>query len=264
MVEGDVSPTPHAPAGAPYTQDALLGGRVRLLQRARGHRAGTDAVLLAASLAPRGDETVVDLGAGSGAVGLMAAALGPLRRVVMIERDAELVDLCRLNAISNGWAARTLAVRADILAGPAIGHARVDAVFTNPPFFEEDEAPASPEPARASAHVMPAGGMAGWIGAALRMLRPRGRLALIQRADRLESCLAALAGRAGSIEIRPVHPRAQAEASRIVLTAVKGGRGPLRILAPLVLHGPDGRFTAEAEALHRGEPPAREGRRDGG
>ena len=32
-----------------------------------------------------------------------------------------------------------------------------------------------------------------------------------------------------------------------------GSRGPLAVLPPVVLNGPDGRFTAQAEALHRGE-----------
>lgn len=242
-----------ADAGETRTQDALLGGRVRLLQRARGHRAGTDAVLLAASLAARPGEMVVDLGAGTGAVGLMVAAQAPGARVVFVEKDPELADLCRLNVLANHIGDRALVVRADILAGPVIAHAGVDAVLTNPPFFEAADAPASPEPARAQAHVMARGGLALWIGAALRMLRPRGRLALIQRADKLAACLEALAGKAGSVTIRAVHPKAGAEAARVIVTAVKGGRGALRILPPLVLHGPDGRFTAWSEAIHRGE-----------
>ncbi|TVR09613.1 MAG: methyltransferase [Salinarimonadaceae bacterium] len=242
-----------ADAGPAPTQDALLGGRVRLLQRARGHRAGTDAVLLAASFDPRPGDIVVDLGAGTGAVGLMVAALAPEARVVFVERDDELAALCRLNVVANGCADRALIVRANVLAGPVVEHARVDCVLTNPPFFEAMEAPRSPEPTRAEAHVMPRGGLAVWIGAAIRMLRPRGRLGLIQRADKLAACLDALAGKAGSIEFRAIHPRAEAEATRVIVTAVKGGRAPLRVLAPLVLHGPDGRFTPQAEAIHRGE-----------
>ncbi|HSP26411.1 MAG TPA: hypothetical protein VLQ65_14675, partial [Saliniramus sp.] len=55
-----------------------------------------------------------------------------------------------------------------------------------------------------------------------------------------------------SIVVRPVHPRAGADASRVIVTAIKGGRSPLRVAASLVLHGEDGRFTDAAEALHRG------------
>ena len=72
------------------TDDALLGGRVRLLQPERGHRAGTDAVLLAATADAKPGQVVVDVGASTGAVGLMVAARVPGIAPVFIERDADL------------------------------------------------------------------------------------------------------------------------------------------------------------------------------
>jgi tRNA1(Val) A37 N6-methylase TrmN6 len=245
---------PDAEGGAfdAYTSDTLLDGVITLRQRRRGHRAGTDAVLLAASVTARAGETIVDMGAGTGAVGLIAASRTPDAWLVLVERDPELASLCARNVAENGMAGRALAVCADALGGPFVAHASVDLVLTNPPFFEEGDAPASPTIGRASAHVMREGGLALWLAACLRMLRPRGPLALIQRADKLDACLRHLAPMAGSIVVRPVHPRAGADASRVIVTAVKGGRAALRIAAPLILHGEDGRFTQAAEALHRG------------
>jgi len=235
-----------------YTSDTLLDGAITLRQRRRGHRAGTDAVLLAASVTARAGETIVDMGAGTGAVGLIAALRMQDARLLLVERDAELARLCAANITENGLAGRALAVCADVLGGPLIAHASVDLVLTNPPFFEEGDAPASPTAGRLEAHVMREGGLALWLAACLRMLRPRGRLALIQRADKLDACLRHLAPRAGSIVVRPVHPRAGSDATRVIVTAVKGGRAALRLAAPLILHGEDGRFTEVAEALHRG------------
>lgn len=241
------------PEPAPaYTHDTLLDGRLRLIQRARGHRAGTDSVLLAAALRPAPGTRIADFGAGSGAVGLMAAQRTPGASLYLIERDRELADLCRLNALANGLASGTLTLCADLLRGPVLDHASMDCIYTNPPFFEHDEAPASPEPARAEAHVMPIGGQEAWLAAAIRALRPRGRLALIQRADRLGVCLSGLAAGMGAVTVMPIHPRADAPASRILVTAVKGARAPLRLRPPLILHGPDGGFTEQAEAVHRG------------
>ena len=53
------------------TRDAFLGGLVQLLQPARGtgHRAGLDAVYLAAAVDPSTTGHVLDLGSGSGAAG---------------------------------------------------------------------------------------------------------------------------------------------------------------------------------------------------
>ena len=49
------------------TEDAILGGRLRLRQPERGHRVGHDAILLAAACPASAGERVVDLGAGVGA-----------------------------------------------------------------------------------------------------------------------------------------------------------------------------------------------------
>ena len=62
------------------TEDAFLGGQLRLKQKRSGHRAGHDAILLAAATEARAGDRVVDLGTGIGTAGLALA-----RRVAGIE-----------------------------------------------------------------------------------------------------------------------------------------------------------------------------------
>src|SRR6187397_2006149 len=100
--------------GAAIAEDAFLGGRIRLRQPRRGHPAGTDAVLLAALAAPREGETVYDLGAGVGAVGLIVAARTKAR-VVFVEREPVLAALCRENIALNRLDARARVIEADLL-----------------------------------------------------------------------------------------------------------------------------------------------------
>lgn len=240
---------------ADVTTDALLGGAVQLKQPARGHRAGTDAVLLAA-LAGIGDgEEVADLGSASGAVGLMIAARVPSARVVLAERDPALTDLARENVRLNGWADRIRVARIDAFApsgwaGAGLAAGAADVVVTNPPFFEGGE-PVSPDSRRRDAHVMSGGGsLARWVEAADRLLRPRGRLVLVHRADALRACLDALGTAFGAVDLTPIYPRAGKPASRIVIAARKGGRSPARIRPALILHTETGSFTEEAARLH--------------
>ena len=74
---------------------------------------------------------------------------------------------------------------------------------------------------------------------------------MIHRADALPRILAVLGGRFGQITVRPVQAKAGEPAIRILVTATKGSRAPFALAPPLVLHGEDGRFTPEADALHR-------------
>ncbi|HSR71863.1 MAG TPA: methyltransferase, partial [Kiloniellales bacterium] len=94
--------------------------------------------------------------------------------------------------------------------------------------------------------------LADWIRVALLLLRDGGTLTLVHRADRLDALLAALlAGRAGEIVVFPLWPGPGKSAKRILVRARKGVETPLRLAPGLVLHGPDGRFTPQAEAVLR-------------
>ncbi|MCB8820301.1 tRNA1(Val) (adenine(37)-N6)-methyltransferase [Microvirga rosea] len=238
------------------TADSLLGGQVSLRQPQKGHRAGSDAVLLAAAAAVQPGQTVVDVGASTGAVGLMVAARERQARFVFVERDPGLASLCRQNCDANGIDATVVEV--DVLDAAArlaagLQAESADLVLTNPPFLEEGKARLSPDRARAAAHALPAGGLEAWIKACLNLLKPKGRLVLIHRADRLADCLDAMKGRFGGISVRFVHPAENQPAIRLILSAKKGSRAPMTILPPVVLHDSDGRFTPFAAALHRGE-----------
>ena len=237
------------------TEDALLDGRVRLIQPARGHRAGTDAVLLAAAAPLEAGDRVVDAGAATGAVGLMLARRASIR-VVLVERDPGLAELCRRNLALNGCAGQV--AEADLIdrsTWPAaeLEPGSADLVATNPPFLEAGHGRASPDPGRAAAHVLPEGGLAQWLRACAALLKPGGRLVLVQRADRLADCLGALGRGFGGMRLRFVHGRADGPAARLILTATKGSRAPLAVDPPLVLHDGEGRFTPLAEAIHRGD-----------
>lgn len=239
-------------------EDRLLGGRLRLLQPRKGHRAGSDAILLAASIPELGEGPLADFGAGVGTVGLAAALRQPGLEVLLVERDPELAALAERNAALNGLGERVRVVAAaigegaDRLSQAGLPPGAAAWVAMNPPFYEAGEMRASPVPNRRAAHV--AGEpLALWLKAARRALQPRGGVSIIHRSEALGAILTALAGGFGAIEIRPVQPQADRAAIRVIVSARLGSRKPAALLPALVLNGEDGRFTAYSEALHRGE-----------
>jgi tRNA1(Val) A37 N6-methylase TrmN6 len=250
------SPRPEVPAHpAATTDDAVLGGRLRLLQPAHGHRAGHDAILLAAA-APA-SKHAVDLGAGVGTAGLALLARGAAERATFVEIDPELARLARENAKRNDYAGRVEIIVADIrkLAGrksPASLAATADLVIVNPPFNDPGRRNASPDAGRRRAHAAADAELDPWLTAAERVLQAAGKLVLIHRPDAIESILASLAGRFGAAEIIPIFPRPDAAAIRAIVRAIKGRRTPPSLRPGLVLNDADGRPTAAAEAILRG------------
>lgn len=241
-----------------WSDDTFFGGRLTLRQRRCGHRAGTDAVLLASLLPPDANGHAVDAGAASGAAGLMVALRAPRLAIDLIEIDANDCALAAHNIAANGLADRCRILNADLFAPEAEREAaglvkgRADYVLSNPPYLKADAARLSPDPARARAHALPEDGLARWCRALAWLAAPDARLAIIHRADALPDLLQALDGRFGAVSLRPVLPRADAPASRILITARKGSRAPLSILPSFVLHDDGGQFTHEATALHAG------------
>jgi tRNA1(Val) A37 N6-methylase TrmN6 len=244
-------------AGEHIDETGFLAGKVMLRQLRRGHRAGTDAALLVAAARPYAKGRVADLGAGVGAIGLSLAMLDRTLELLLIEIDPLLARLADEAASANGCAARVEVLNLDLRAiadgrSPLPSAGSCDLAVMNPPFADARGQQASPDPLRARAHVMPRGGLAAWIDAARALLKPKGALVVIHRPDALDELLAALRSGFGAIALRPVHPRADQPATRILLFARKGSRAPLSIAPALVLHEGNA-FTPLAAMIHRGE-----------
>lgn len=232
----------------PFTDDTLLGGRVKLRQPAAGYRAGIDAVFLAAAVPAQAGDAVLDLGLGTGAAALCLLQRIPGLVVTGLEREPAYVALARHNARTNGWEARLLVLPGDVAALPHQLAGRFDHVFTNPPFIEDGQGTRARDPGRAAAHSadLP---LSGWIAAAARCLRPGGMLSVVFPARREADLLAALP--AGRVRILPLVPRLGRPPKRFILQLSLGAPPSLVRLPGLVLHGESPGFTAAAESILR-------------
>ena len=245
------------------TDDAFLGGRLRLLQPAKGFRSGLDAMLLAAA-APIPEAhpcRVLDAGAGVGAVGLAIAIRRPSAHVTLVEIDPELAGLARCNARRNGLADRACVVAADISAGGRALHdparptglapAMFDHIVTNPPYFAIGTGTPPSSHGKAGAHQMAEGSLDKWVAFLATAASADATLTMIHRADALGDVLRSLEGRFGRLRILPIQPRIDTSANRVLVSAVKGSRAPLEIRPSLVIHDADGTIRPAIDAILR-------------
>lgn len=240
-----------------FTEDAFLGGKLRLRQPKSGHRAGHDAVLLAAATPARSGDRVVEFGAGVGAAGLAVAKRVGGIKLVLVEIDEKLADLARGNTVSNAVGADVIVldVTSAAAAFTAVGLSpdSVDVVLMNPPFNDSARHRASPDKARASAHVATAATLEGWIHAGRRILKSGGVLAMIWRADGIAEVLTALDRGFGSLAILPVHADVTSPAIRVLVRAVKGGKAPARIQPALILNDESARPNQKVQDILAGK-----------
>ena len=256
------APLATAARDEPFTIDAFHRGDFHLVQpAAKGHRAGMDAMMLAAAVPATFAGRLADLGAGAGAAGLAVLSRCPRAHATLVERAPEMAAYAHR---SISYSANTrIHGRADILVADVTltGKARLaaglndgafDYALMNPPFNAAVDR-ASPDALRRAAHVMDDDLFERWLRTAAAIVRPRGGLALIARPQALPSIMAAMKGRFGNAQIKPIHPRASESAIRIVVRAVRASRAALSLMPPLYVHDAAGDgFSATADAINNG------------
>jgi tRNA1(Val) A37 N6-methylase TrmN6 len=237
----------------PLTEDALLGGRVHLLQPSKGYRVAVDAVLLAAAVDAAPQDRILDLGAGVGAVGLCIARRIAGCHVLGVELQAEMAALAERNAALNGLSDRVRTIVHDLALPLPTEISGFDHVASNPPYLAAAVADPPPDVGKALATVESTAPLAWWLAVATTAVKPAGTLTIIHRSDRLEEIAAHLQGLGwGDLTVKPLTP------ARRVLVRARRAERPARHECPaLVLHRPDGGYTDQAEAILRhGEPLA--------
>lgn len=223
-----------------------------LAQAERGYRVAIDPVMLAAAVPAKSGDIVLDLGCGVGAAGLCLARRVGGCRILGVDMDPRAASLARQNVAANDFADRMEIVQADLLRPPkALKPGSFDHAMANPPHLAAASADPSPRASRARAMVEGEATLADWIAAALRLLRARGSLTLIHRADRLDELLSHLHGKAGGVVVFPLWPMRGRPAKRVIVQATKGSRSPAVLAPGLVLHREGGLYTRAAERILR-------------
>jgi tRNA1(Val) A37 N6-methylase TrmN6 len=245
------------PAPASLTEDAFLGGRLKVLQPEKGFRAGIDSVLLAASIPCSEGDALFEAGMGAGVAALCVAARVPAVHVTGVEIASGYAMMAEQNVRRNCFAESIRVIHGDVkdalrrdLADWPV-HGTFSHAFANPPFFEDGTMTPSPNILKAMATSFAPDDIELWVKVLNVMLAPRGTATVIYRGESLGRLLAAMQGRFGDILVAPVHGRDDMAASRVVVQGVKGSRGPLQILPGLVLHMRGAQFTPQAERILR-------------
>lgn len=217
------------------TTDDFYKGRVKLIQPAKGFRAGTDSLLLAAALDADQHGSALDIGCGAGGALLPAAFRLSETQFTGLEIDADMAALARKSVDANAMADRVEIVQASAAELPGDWQNRFDTVFSNPPFFDPGTIQ-SPSAGKEIAYLtqLP---LKAWLQAMLYALRPKGTFVMVHRAAELARILSVIERQVGEITVLPVHSYPGADAKRVLVRARKGLRsGPMRLLEPRYLY----------------------------
>ena len=231
------------------TLDAFHRGRVRVLQKKKGYRFSVDAPLLADFIRTREGDEALEIGTGSGIISLLLGGK-PFRRITALEIQPELGDLARRNIALNGLEGRVEIVEGDFRTYEP--GRKFDLVFSNPPWIRRSSGFLSRSAEKSAAKHELHGGIEDVLGKTVGWLAPDGRACFVYPEKRRED-FARAADRLGFrvLRFRQVLPRAEEPAN---LFLVELGFTTVRpeLMPPLVLFGPDGKYTPDADAIFSG------------
>lgn len=237
-----------------YTKDYLLDKKVTIFQPIDGYRASTDAVLLSAMIDDNiKNVKILDVGSGTGAISLCLAQRLKDNNVQIkgLELQTQLCELANLSAQQNEFDFVKF-FNIDIgekIKHPELAYCSFDIVITNPPYSDHDMP--SPNKSKASAHNHSISGLTEWINFCLKMLKPYGKIYMVNRVEALPEICCALQKKAGNLTILPIYSKENQKAKRIIISAQKDSKSPCNILRNFITHDNEGKYTSDAQKILR-------------
>ena len=230
--------------------DLIIGGR-KIIQRPDQFCFSLDAVLLAHFATVRPAEPVVDLGAGTGVLGLLLTARGS-GAVTGVEINPVMAAMANRSAAGNGLEGlvRTLEgdlcrIR-DLLPGGEWG-----LVVSNPPYRPAGSGYVSPQDGVALARHEIAATLADVVAAARYLLKYRGRFAMVHLPERMADIFAEM--RQADIEpkrMQLVQARQEQKPNILLVEGVRGARPGLEVLPAMTVYDEAGGYSAAVRALY--------------
>ena len=200
---------------------------------------GIDAVLLSDFKKKKKDETVLDLGTGTGILPILMAAKTSGSHFTGLEIQAESADMARRSVIHNRLEDKIDIVTGDIKeAAEILGPAFFDVIVTNPPYMLDQHGLKNPQDAKAIARHEILCTLDDILRASGKMLREsKGRFYMIHKPFRLAEIMVKM----NQYKIEPkrlqfIHPYVDKEPTMVMIEGIKGGKSRVTVEPPVIMY----------------------------
>ena len=223
----------------------------KVLQDDDGYLFSADSVLLA-NLAKIGkDDTVLDLGSGSGVMSILVSVKKGAKKVVGVEIDSCTAEMSRRSVKMNSLDDKIEIVTGDVKNVKALLTAgSFDKAICNPPYFGGDDG-LEKTSQRAVARKQGDCTLNDFVFAASYALKNGGDFFIVYKADRLVELITTL--HQNGLEpkhVTYVYPKLSKGVDTVIISAKKGGKLGLQS-STLILMDEEGKYTEKVKELYR-------------
>ncbi|MGC8892644.1 MAG: tRNA1(Val) (adenine(37)-N6)-methyltransferase [Candidatus Saccharicenans sp.] len=224
-------------------------GRIHVLQRKSGFRFSVDAPLLADFIQTKNTDEIIELGTGCGIISLLLS-VKPFRHIVALEIQSAMADLARRNVMLNNLEGRVTIIQKDFRQYQP--YRKFDIIFSNPPYIRKNSGFLSPSEEKNIAKHEIYCTLEEILTWTKNWLKETGSAYFIFPYNRREEFEEEVKKQELKIKsCRSVYPR-ESEPPNFFLVRCNFEAESQEVLPPLILLGPDGRYTPEAEEIFTG------------
>lgn len=227
--------------------DDLERNGYKIIQNGEKFCFGMDAVLLSGFANVKKGEKVLDLGTGTGIIPILLEAKTEGEHFTGLEIQTESADMARRSVALNNLQEKIDIIDGDIKEASRIfGRASFDVVTSNPPYMNDNHGIKNPTLPKAIARHEILCTLEDVVREASFLLKEKGRFYMVHRPHRLIEIINIMSKYRMEIKrMKLVHPFVEHPANMVLLEAVKGAGGFLKVEKPLIVYKEQGVYTDE-------------------
>lgn len=233
--------------------DDLELNNLKIIQNTTGFCFGIDSVLLSdyAKNLKEGSK-VIDIGTGTGIIGILLCAKSKLKSITGIEIQKEVAEMAQRSIKLNG-----LEEKFDILninikdVFEVIEPNSIDAIVTNPPYMKLNSGAQNLEKKKLISRHEVECSLEDIVRISYKLLKSKAEFYMIHRAERIVDIMYTF--RKYKLEpkqIRFVQSRQDSSPNLVLIRCVKDGGNALKIDKPLIIYNDDGTYTEEIYKIY--------------
>ena len=226
--------------------DDLQYKGLKIIQNTDGFCFGVDSVLLTEFAKDmKKNKTIVDLGTGTGIIGILLSKKVEASKVIGIEIQKDVAEMAsrsvELNNLQN-----TMQILNEDVKNLSLEKNSFDYVVTNPPYKKVGTGIINKEDKQIISRHETTVNLDEWLKVASNLLKDNGAIYMVHRPERLNEIIENLRKyRLEPKRIRFVYPKVSKDANLVLIKAVKYANSFLKVEKPLIIYNEDGSYTDE-------------------
>lgn len=235
--------------------DDLQYKGLKIIQNTKSFCFGIDSVILSdfAKNIKKGSK-VVDLGTGTGIIGLLLCKKTELKEIVGVEIQKEVAEMANRSIKLNKLEDKFKILNTDInkiFEDKLLEKNKFDVVVMNPPYKEKGTGKINEVDSKIISRHEVKATLSDFIKVASNLLKDKGEIYIVHKPERMPDIIQKM--RENKIEpkeIKTVYSNKKTEASLILIKGIKGANKFFKILEPLYIYEENGEYTKEIKEIY--------------